>query len=43
MIGSTRYSTWSGRKGTDPVSTTEENKAQFRRLYEEVFNKGTSQ
>jgi predicted ester cyclase len=40
VIGSTRYSAWEREKGGDPVTTTEVNKAQFRRLYEEVLNKG---
>ena len=41
VIGSTRSSTWEREKGgRDPVSTTEGNKAQFRRTYEEVLNQG---
>ena len=37
---STRTLPGSGRKGADPVSTPEVNKAQFRRAYEEVLNRG---
>jgi predicted ester cyclase len=40
VIGATRYATWEREKGADRVSTTEVNKAQFRRAYEEVLNKG---
>src|SRR5690242_3590778 len=29
-----------GSKGVNLMSTTEENKAQFRRTYEEMFNQG---
>jgi predicted ester cyclase len=40
VIGATRYATWEREKGADPVSSTEVNKAQFRRTYEEVLNQG---
>src|SRR5450759_4137600 len=39
-MGSSKSTIYQNTEGVSPMSTLEENKAQFRRTYEEMFNQG---